>query len=333
MLMKLPLLLVSAACLLGAAPPEAAPPEAPVPLAAPAAEPLPDGTALDFGKDNYQRMTVPVSIAGTGPYKFVVDTGAERTVIARELARDLRLDPSGIARLHSMSEVSNIATVLIPTLVVGGKSYRGIRAPALERVNLGAEGMLGVDALQSQRVSFDFARQEMTIVPSRRQQERWEDGAIVVTARSRFGHLVLLDSSVEGQKVWVIIDTGAQASVGNSALRHALERRHRLPETRPLTMVSVTGGRIVADQTTIKSIRLGDATIHDMPIAFADVEPFRKLDLMSRPALLLGMDALQLFERVSVDFANRRVKLLAPGHSRWEPDTRLARGEGRGRRI
>jgi predicted aspartyl protease len=330
--MKLTILLLSAVSLVGAAPP-ASTPAAPPPAAA-EPEAAPDGTAFDFGKDQYQRMTVPVSIGTAGPYKFVVDTGAERTVIARELAENLRLGASGMARLHSMSEVSNIATVLIPMLEVGGKSYRDIKAPALERRNLGAEGMLGADALQAQRVSFDFVRQEMTVVASRRhQQERWEDDAIVVTARSRFGRLVLIDAAVEGQKVWVIVDTGAQTSVGNTALRHALERHHRLPESKPLTMVSVTGGRVVADQTLIKTIRLGNATIHDMPIAFADVEPFKKLDLMGRPALLLGMDALALFERVSVDFANRRVTLLAPGHSRFEPGSRMAGHPASGRRV
>jgi predicted aspartyl protease len=337
-----PILPLLSALLLGAAPPAAAPPAAAPPAAAPAPPPpaapdagqaAPDGTSLDIGADAYARMTVPVSISGSGPYKFVIDTGAERTVIARELAQNLQLSASGSARVFSMSEVSDIATVLIPRLEVGGKSYQGIKAPAIERRNLGAEGMLGVDALQSQRVSFDFARREMTVVPSRRQEEHWDGQSIIVTARSRFGRLVLVDAAVEGQKVWVIIDTGAQTSVGNTALRHALERRHRLPESQPLTMISVTGGRVVADQTLIRSIRLGDATIHDMPIAFADVEPFKKLDLVGRPALLLGMDALKLFERVSVDFANRRVRLLAPGHSSWQPGTRMVRAEGRGRRI
>ena len=38
-------------------------------------------------------MTVPVEIGGAGPYRFVVDTGAERTVISRELARELELEP------------------------------------------------------------------------------------------------------------------------------------------------------------------------------------------------------------------------------------------------
>ena len=314
--MKLHLLVVPAALALGAAPP----PAEPTPPAAP------DGVSLDLGKDGFSRMTVPVSIGGSGPYKFVVDTGAERTVIARELAQNLALRSGGTTRLYSMSEVSNVATVMIPTLDVGGKSYRDINAPALEQRNLGAQGMLGVDALQSQRVSFDFTRQQMTVVPSRRTEEHWDGDTIVVTARSRFGRLVLVDAAVEGQKVWVIIDTGAQTSVGNTALRHALERHHKLPDPKALTMISVTGGHVVADATVIKRIRLGDAYIQDMPIAFADVAPFRKLDLLNRPALLLGMDALKLFERVSVDFANRRVRLLAPSHSRAGPVIRMADG-------
>ncbi|HEX4736346.1 MAG TPA: retroviral-like aspartic protease family protein [Allosphingosinicella sp.] len=323
--MKHPFLLLPAALLLGAAPPAAPPSQPTLPAAAdPAQAPAPDGDAVDLGKDGYQRMTVPVNIGGLGPYKFIVDTGAERTVIARQLADNLKLDANGTAHLYSMSEVSDVDTVLIPSLEVGGKRYLGIKAPALDQRNLGAQGMLGVDALQAQRVSFDFPHHAMTVVASHREEEHWDGQSIIVTARSRFGHLVLVDASVEGQKVWVIVDTGAQTSVGNTALRHALERHHKLPETTPLTMVSVTGGRVVADATTIRRIRLGEAYIQDMPIAFADVAPFKKLDLLNRPALLLGMDALKLFDRVSVDFANRRVRLMAPGHSLGEVGIRLA---------
>jgi predicted aspartyl protease len=287
----------------------------------------PEGVVLDYLQDRGDRMTVPVSIDGRGPYRFVVDTGAERTVIARELASDLSLGRGRTATVHSMSEVSQIGTVVIPHLEVGGKAVRGIEAPLLSRYHLGAEGMLGVDSLKSQRVSFDFARQEMTIAPSRKREERWAGDAIVVTGRSHYGHLVLVDASVEGQKVWVIVDTGSEITVGNSALRRKLEGRGRLGPTRPIDVISVTGGRIVADQSLVRRIRLGGMDISDMPIAFADVHPFKKLKLEERPAILLGMDALQLFERVSVDFANRRVRMLARPHSGLKPPTLLARGE------
>ncbi|HYE27904.1 MAG TPA: retropepsin-like aspartic protease [Allosphingosinicella sp.] len=298
----------------------------------PAQTPAPpaDGTVLDYGEDRHERMTVPVSIGGRGPYAFIVDTGAERTAIAEELARDLRLGLGRRARLHSMTEVSHIQTVVIPTLEVGGRKLLGINAPAFERRNIGAEGILGVDSLQTQRVSFDFSRRQMTVTNSRKREETWPEDTIVVTAKNRLGHLVLVDAAVDGQKVWVILDTGAQTTVANSVLRRKLERRGRLSQTWPIELQSVTGGRMAAEQTMVKRIRLGGVDINNMPVAFADVHPFRQLGLTKRPAVLLGMDALRLFERVSVDFPNRRVRLLAPATSE-RTGTLLARSERAGR--
>jgi predicted aspartyl protease len=276
------------------------------------------GTVLDTGSDRWARMTVPVNIGDHGPFPFVVDTGAERTSIAQELARDLRLGNGVRARLHSMTEVSQIQTVLIPALEVGGRSVRGIHAPALQRRHIGAEGILGVDSLQTQRVSFDFVRQQMTVTNSSRREESWGRDTIVVTARNRFGHLVLVDASVDGQKVWVILDTGAQTTVANNVLRRKLEAKGRLRTTVPIMLQSVTGGQMAAEQTTVKRIRLGGMDISNMPVAFADVHPFTKLGLSKRPALMLGMDALRLFDRVSVDFPNRRVRLMGGSRSQLQ---------------
>jgi len=284
------------------------------PAAQPAASPVPapadQAETLGLTEDRSSRMTVPVRIGEQGPFDFIVDTGAERTVISSELARALELAPGRTATVHSMSEVSRIETVVIPDLRIGSRSVTGIHAPALRRVNLGASGMLGVDSLQTQRVVFDFGRQQMTITPSRRAEERWPEGTIVVTGRRLLGRLVLVDASLDGQRIWVVIDTGSQISVGNSALRAALQRRRRLGRMAPIRMLSVTGGVIDAQYTIARRIRIGGVDIVDLPVAFHDVHPFRQLGLSNRPALLLGMDALQLFERVSVDFANRRVRVL-----------------------
>lgn len=295
----------------------------PTPLAA---EPqIEIAETLDLSIDRTERMTVPVSIAGQGPYSFIVDTGAERTVIARELADRLGLDPGRTATVASMTETSRIATVVIPALEVGQRTITEIHAPALLRRNLGAEGMLGVDSLRSQRVDFDFLRREMTVSPSRRAAERpWPRDTIVVTARSRYGHLMITDASFDGQPIVVIIDTGAQVTVGNHALRRRLQRARRLGTLRPVELISVTGGRIGAEYGPARQIQVGGAEIRDLPVAFADVHPFRQLRLSDRPALLLGMDALQLFDRVSIDFANRRVRLLVRDSSELARDLRLA---------
>jgi predicted aspartyl protease len=281
-------------------------------------------TVMLTRSDRWARMTVPVTIDGRGPYAFVVDTGAERTVIARELATLLGLDEGRVVRVHSMTEVQPVQTVVIGALEVGGKLVENIHAPAFERRNLGAEGMLGVDSLQTHRVSFDFKRRRMTVVPSKRIEERWPEGTIVIKGRSRFGHLVLVDAAVDGQKVWVIVDTGSAVTIGNEMLRRQLERKQRLRATQPMEMVSVSGGKLTADQTKVRRIRIGGMNIQDMPIVFADVHPFKKLDLLDRPAILLGMDALQLFQRVSVDFANRRVRILVPDGASLNRGTAIA---------
>lgn len=313
--MKLRLLVlpVAAAALAGIAPLSGQ-----EPAQAPPSAPEAGGTVLETGSDRWARMTVPVSIGDHGPFPFVVDTGAERTSIAQELARDLRLGNGARARLHSMTEVSQIQTVLIPALEVGGRSVRGINAPALQRRHIGAEGILGVDSLQTQRVSFDFVRQQMTVTNSSRKEESWGRDTIVVTARNRLGHLVLVDASVDGQKVWVILDTGAQMSVANNVLRRRLEAKGRLRSTAPIMLQSVTGGQMAAEQTVVKRIRLGGMDINNMPVAFADVHPFSKLGLSNKPALMLGMDALRLFDRVSVDFPNRRVRLMGGSRSQLQ---------------
>ena len=111
----------------------------------------------------------------------------------------------------------------------------------------------------------------------------------------------------------------------NNALRRKLAKRRQLSTLVPIELFSVTGGRLVADATRIKEIRLGGIEVNDLPIAFADVHPFRKLRLMNRPAILLGMDALQLFHRVSVDFANRKVKVLPMPRSALPAQNQMAR--------
>ncbi|WP_114954719.1 retroviral-like aspartic protease family protein [Sphingosinicella terrae] len=287
---------------------------------------------LGFEEDRTQRMTVPVTIDGQGPYSFIVDTGAERTAISRELANRLELNPGRTAVVHSMTEVSRIDTFVIPELEIGRRTVSDIHAPALARHHLGAEGLLGIDSLQSQRVELDFINQVMTVTPSRRREQRWPSDTIVVSARNRYGHLLLVDATFDGQRIYVIVDTGSQVTVANSALRRRLEARRRLSALHPIRMMSVTGGILEAEYGIAREIRIGGAGIRNLPVAFADVQPFRKLQLTEQPAILLGMDALQLFERVSFDFANRRVRFLAPDTSMRTTDVRMASTNAMGMR-
>jgi len=272
-------------------------------------------TTINTGVDRMLRMTVPVTVDGKGPYPFVVDTGADRTVLSRELADHLDLKDGESATMHTMTGVGPVRTVRVPTLEVGGGRNDDFNAPALSEANLGAKGLLGIDSLQGRRVVMDFRKGTFTVSASKGSRERVEPDTIVVTAKSRYGQLILVDSDIGGVPVTVVIDSGAQNSVGNLALRRLLAKRKKVSGFVPTTMTDVTGTTIAAELAVVDNMRIGGFTMNDLVVAFVDAHPFKKFDLLKRPAMLLGMDSLRAFRRVSVDFAQRKIRFLLPDGS------------------
>jgi predicted aspartyl protease len=265
--------------------------------------------------DNADRMTVPVSVSGRGPYHFLVDTGSERTVISRELASQLRLSSGRSATLHSVMGANNVKTVHIPDLKVSSNTISVIDAPALGASNIGADGLLGIDSLRSQRVLFDFKTKTMSITPSSRRAEQLDGDTIVVRARTRNGRLIFTQAKIDGRKVTVIVDTGSQVSLANMALQRALTKRGHSLLPQSVTIESVTGETMSARVTRIPVLELGGVKLSDLSIAFADAHIFRQLDLEDKPALLLGMNAMRAFDRISIDFAAKKVRFVLPGTS------------------
>jgi len=261
------------------------------------------------------RMTVPVSIAGAPARPFVIDTGAERSVVSRQLAGQLQLSAGPQIRLTTMTGTARVPTVVVPSLTVGPvRGRRAFNAPALEAVHLGAHGLLGVDQLQSHMVAIDFARQEMAVRPSRGVARasvyRGGGDEIVVVAKSRMGQLIVTEAEFEGHRVTVVLDTGSQISMGNLALQRRLRK---IQLKGPIELMSVTGQTLTVNYHIANNVRIGGVTVRGVPVAFADVPPFARFGLQDRPALMLGMDALRAFRRVEIDFPARRVRFMMTG--------------------
>jgi predicted aspartyl protease len=278
-----------------------------------------------FRDDRYERMTVPVRLSGTGPYRFLVDTGADRTAISHQLAAKLNLGSTGNATLHSVTGVSRVATATVPSLQLTRRNLRVNNAPLLDSADMGADGILGVDSLRSQRVLFDFEGQTISIVPSIAQDVRNEPGAIVVQAKRRKGHLILTQATANGRRVNVVVDTGSQFSIGNSALRRQLLGSRQLTNSHQVELESVTGQKLVGDLMFIRQVEIGGIQLKNLAVVFADSHAFRKLDLNDKPALLLGMNAMRAFKRVSIDFANKKLRIVLPEHSAIETHVAEAR--------
>ncbi|WP_176596955.1 MULTISPECIES: retroviral-like aspartic protease family protein [Sphingobium] len=256
------------------------------------------------------RITIPIRIDGKGPWNFVVDTGSQRTVIARDLAERLALPVRERVTVISMTGRAEVNTVAVPRLGFGKTIVDDIEAPVLEGENIGAAGLLGLDGLHAKRLLLNFRTGRMEISNSK---QSWRDpNVIIVEARRRKGQLILLDSEVNGTKVNIILDTGTSISVGNMALMNKLARKKKTPALSLVTLTSVTGETLVGQLGLIDRVRMGQVTLKDTPVMFADAQPFAELDLQDKPALLLGIDALKVFDRVAIDFGRGKVDFLLP---------------------
>lgn len=272
------------------------------------AQPVSADEVLKLERDLYDRMTVPVRIGTSGPFDFLIDTGSERTVLSREVARKLGLAISGNATVVGVAGSVPVDVVDIDEISLGKRTYYTLTAPLLDAQFIGADGIVGIDSLQDQRVLIDFGTNHIVIgdAVSLGGSRGFE---IVVKAKRRSGQLIMANAVIDGIKTDIVIDTGSDTSIGNVALRNALSRRRKMQAT---TLISVTGQSIDAEMAMVSTINLEGVKLHNVTMSFANSPAFHRLDLVKRPALLMGMSQLRLFKRVAIDFSMRRILFDLP---------------------
>ncbi len=286
--------------------------------------PAPDaGAHLETAFDEARRMTVPVFVNARGPYSFVVDTGANRSVVSRELALALDLPSAGQVDVHGIAGVESAAMAKVRSFRVGETISSNLVLPVLPRGKLGADGLLGVDVLRGRRVLLDFAlnrfeigasssgaeigRQNNSRIPNQLEPVR-------VPAQYRFGQLVILDAQVGEVRVSAFLDSGSQVTVGNIALRDAVIRR--VPEfgvrLAPVPLLSATGQTAMGEFAPLPTLRLGGLAVNQVMGIFADLHIFELWKLADRPAILIGVDVLRHFRDVTLDFGRKQVIFSPP---------------------
>jgi len=181
-----------------------------------------------------------------------------------------------------------------------------LEVPALREEDLGGDGMIGIDALVRQRLMMDFENRLVKVEDARRPAPHFTD-EIVITAKLRHGQLILTQVRAGGLSLDAVVDTGSEITVGNLALRDRLLSRN-LNRNWTVSTTGVTGKTVDLQLGQLRELRVGSITLRNIPIAFADVPPFKVFGLHDEPALLLGTDILETFRRISLDFQARKVR-------------------------
>jgi predicted aspartyl protease len=268
------------------------------------------GPEANAPADRSGRMRAPVFINGEGPFRFIIDTAANRSAVSARLAQRLALEPRGTGEVHALSGPFIAAFVAVHELNAGAITLRDTELPIVSADVLGdADGLLGVEALDERQLTMDFEHERIVIAAARR---RLRPGAwSSVAGEKRFGNLIVAEGRIGGQRVKIVFDTGAQSSIANAALRDALlargEARTDLTRVRTLT----AGPPIVLNQVLfVPRLRVGDVVVNYVTAAVGNAYVFQLWELTEEPALLLGMDVLSQTRAMAIDYRRASVHFL-----------------------
>jgi predicted aspartyl protease len=277
-------------------------------------------------KDTAGRAVALVNINGQGPFRFIIDTGANRSVLSQSLADRLGLAHSGEGVVHSIDGAELAKLVNVESLAFGALRLSGGDTPGLDGPMLdGEHGLLGVDGMAGRLLHVDFTRRCVEIYESAAQMPT--QGWLSVPARMRFGSLLLVQGEIQGVRVNVLLDTGSNISLANLRFRDALRDvaarsieyhgDHAFTAGRPIVLEeSVWTPRLWLGRTVVDSVKayVGDFHIFDL------------WGLRDEPTLLIGMDVLARSREMAIDYQQGIVHFRKP--PRGDPRGGGRRAEG-----
>ena len=121
--------------------------------------------------DQIGRIVVPVMVNGTGPYLFVLDTGATSTVLTPQLVATLGLQSaSGDVTMNGATGSAIVSSALVERIAAGDVVLENQQLPVANDLVSGVDGVLGVDALGAKRVMVDFDTGKIEIRDARQQR-------------------------------------------------------------------------------------------------------------------------------------------------------------------
>jgi len=263
--------------------------------------------------DELQRIVVPVMLNEQGPFYFLLDTGATRTVIAKSTVTQLALqiDEQQRVSIRSVSGVMRAPTVLVQSLQVGALQSAQVRMPVLTGVTLdGVDGILGVDTLGDTKVSADFLSNHVRITTANGVPADKDHMVIAFNQVAR--RPIMVDAWVNGIPTRVVVDTGCAHTLGNAELLRMLQKQpHGQVAMGDTEVTDATDTTLLAQLVMVPSITMGKLGIRNLPVSFGEFSVFDTWHINDRPAMLVGMDVLSLLQELTIDY--RRKELQAVG--------------------
>lgn len=279
-------------------------PDAPESALSPLDTEITTGAELRAWIDAYGRPTAKVTLGALGPFDFLVDTGANSTVISESLALQAGAIYTSSGVVNGTTGSASVPLAIVQDLSCGVVRRRDMRVAVLPDSAFATEsGILGADVFVGRRLTFDIPAKVVKVEPSRRTFSL----AGIGNLRMRNGMLAELPGRVGKVKARLMLDTGAQQCIANPALDRELARLHPYARRIPrVEITGVTGHVLVGEFIELPTTELGELELSGAVAVAADAPIFHVWGLDDEPAMIVGVDVLSRLQGFSIDYGTRR---------------------------
>jgi len=261
------------------------------------------------------RVATDVFINGKGPFSFLLDTAATRSMMFEHLRARLGIATTGGQPLtvYGMQNIGTAAPIVTDELRLSGETIRNLAMGVLPEDSDTADGLLGMDALSNYLVVLDRANMRLKLVtPDDSEAADFRDWPSLSltrrTAKDTAANLWLMRGSVGGVSVTSLLDMGSGMTILNwSAAEQLGLKRTTFPrEGVPQKLRDALGTVEPIIFATGLTIWLGGHVFTNQTVLIANVRVFQYFHLDQQPAAIMGSGLLK-DNSLAIDFARQRL--------------------------
>jgi predicted aspartyl protease len=222
-------------------------------------------------------IVVPVMAGKEGPFDFVLDTGADTTVVDSSLASKLSLAPLSRVQQSTLAGSQSLHVGLMASLAAGPAQVENFPVlvqdlAGLRKIDSHIEGIAGQDFLSHFNYLIDYRRHSVRI-----EQVNEIRGSLVgdPVPIEVSGHRMIVATeaqSAERANLRFLLDSGANSVVllpeASQALKLAIQ------ENRGDTTSS---GHVELKVGRVRALKVGSQQFHDITVAVAAAEPAERI--------------------------------------------------------
>ena len=271
--------------------------------------------SLPFHLVHRYRIILPVVINHTGPYPFLLDTGAASTIVDSLLATELHLKTQISTEVAGVGFSTQASSAYLDLLEAGSQSVANDPVlvqdlQPLQAADLHFRGIIGGDFLWHFDVLMDYAHSMLCLDNTKGMQATMKGGHIALATPSQTPHKIPLTtllvipvhlSGFGSRRLLLTLDSGANASF---LFNHAAHLAPGLSRATQAHGFGADGVKRVFSILPPQSMQIGSLNMQQ--VSFAVPADSAENALTSKED---GLLTTVLFRRVFISYADRFVVL------------------------